>query len=104
MIEVKVSYDTDGRFTAFNVSNHGDSYVCSAVSMLVINTINCIELMTDEPFTCDIENEQSINFMLNKTRGEKAGLLLDAMLHGLKSVKEQYPEQIKLLTAQNAVL
>ena len=86
-----------GQFTAFTVKNHGDSYVCSAVSMLVLNTVNCIEALTEQAFDCDYDNDGGyIRFALTAPRLDGAGILLDAMLFGLKSVQEQYPDEIIL--------
>ena len=53
MILAGVTKDADGKITAFTVQNHGESYVCSAVSMLVLNTVNSIEALTGQQFDCD---------------------------------------------------
>ena len=97
MIKIETTYDSENRLTGFTVDNHGSSYVCSAVSMLVINTINSIETLTNQPFNCFYnEGGGYISFALKGRRSSKAGLLLDAMLLGLKSAKEQYPREVKL--------
>jgi len=97
MILAEVGYNAEGKLTAFTVQNHGDSYVCSAVSMLVINTINSIETLTGQQFDCDVNEEGvSIKFSLTAPRESGAGVLLDAMLLGLRSVCEQYPDEINL--------
>ena len=47
----------------FKLSGHagfaeeGSDIVCSAVSMLVINTINCIEEFTEEKFNYSADND-----------------------------------------------
>jgi len=95
MIQAEGAYDPEGRLTGFTVSNHGDSYVCGAVSMLVINTINSIETLTSQAFNCHYnEGGGYIQFALKGRRSVKAGVLLDAMLLGLKSAQEQYPSEI----------
>ena len=96
MIEAVIT-TTDGQFCAFTVKNHGGSYVCGAVSMLVLNTVNCIEALTNQDFDCDYETQGGyIRFALKGPRGEEAGLLLDAMLFGLRDVQKQYPNEINL--------
>ena len=93
----ETAYDSEGRLTGFTVRNHGSSYVCGAVSMLVLNTVNSIEALTNQPFNCFYnEGGGYIRFALKGRRTSKAGLLLDAMLLGLKSAQQQYPDEINL--------
>ncbi|MCL2360194.1 MAG: ribosomal-processing cysteine protease Prp [Defluviitaleaceae bacterium] len=82
---------------SFTVKNHGDSYVCSAVSMLVLNTVNSIEALTDQAFDCDYNNEGGyISFYLTGPMRSGTAILLDSMILGLTSVQDQYPTEIKL--------
>jgi len=97
MILANMAYDAEGKFAAFTVKSHGDSYVCGGVSMLVLNTVNSIESLTSQPFDCDYdENGGYIKFAVKGHRESGAGLLLDAMLLGLKSVQGQYPSEISI--------
>ncbi|MCL2378830.1 MAG: ribosomal-processing cysteine protease Prp [Defluviitaleaceae bacterium] len=97
MILAEVAHSDDGNITAFTVKNHGNSYVCGAVSMLVLNTINSIEALTSQLFDCDYNADGGyIKFALKGPRDSGAGLLLNAMLLGLKSVREQYPDEINM--------
>ena len=96
MIDAHITID-DGKATAFTVTSHGESYVCGAVSMLVLNTVNSIEALTGQDFDCSYDDDGGyIRFALKGPRNDGAGLLLDAMLLGLKSVQEQYPGEINL--------
>lgn len=95
----------NGLTTGFTVKNHGATHVCSAVSMLVINTINSIASLTSlkdkEDFKCKYnENGGFIEFSLiiKTSRDKGAGLLLDAMVLGLTSVQEQHPNEISIIT------
>ena len=97
MIKLEITRDAQGGLTAFTVRNHGASHVCAAVSLLVLNTVNAVEALTNAKFSCDHAPEGGfIAFALQSARdtapGREAGLLLDAMLLGLTSVKEQYPQ------------
>jgi len=97
MILAEVTKDADDKLSAFKVENHGESYVCSAVSMLVINTINSIEALTGQQFDYDYDtNGGFIKLSLQGPRDSGASILLDAMLLGLRSVHEQYPDEIIL--------
>ncbi|MCL2204514.1 MAG: ribosomal-processing cysteine protease Prp [Defluviitaleaceae bacterium] len=102
MITARLSRDAAKRVIAFDVHHHGDSYVCAAVSMLVINTVNSIEALTDANFSCNHNEEDGgyISFTMESPRdtlpGREAGLLLDAMELGLESVAEQYPSEFTM--------
>jgi uncharacterized protein YsxB (DUF464 family) len=85
----------DGQIAAFTVKNHGDSHVCAAVSMLVINTVNAIEALTPAEFTCDVEDRQSISFSL-KAAAPDARILLEAMYMGLCETAREHPTELEL--------
>ena len=88
-----------GKIIGFTVENHGESFVCAAVSMLVINTVNSIELLTKDKFTCDYnENGGFLTFSLTDpaTRTDGIGILLDAMFLGLTDTKKEHPEEIEI--------
>ena len=101
MITAQLSRNTAGQVVAFEVTNHGNSHVCAAVSMLVLNTVNAIEALTKAQFDCDYAAEGGyITFRLTSGRGEshgrEAGLLLDAMALGLQSTADQYPQELTM--------
>ena len=89
MILIQFQHDKSGKLVAFTVKNHGDSHVCAAVSFLVQNTINSIEALTDEDFDCEYATEGGyLTYATCGVRGDKAGLLLDAMELGLHAAAE----------------
>ncbi|SKB70779.1 hypothetical protein SAMN06296386_10492 [Lachnospiraceae bacterium] len=98
MISVKIYKTEDGKINGFQCLGHagfaesGEDIVCAAVSMLVINTINSLEkFLPDDSFTVTTDEESGlIECVFDKKPSEKAGLLLDSMLLGLKSVEENY--------------
>lgn len=105
MIRVELYYDKEC-LSAFKISghagyaNHGEDIVCSAVSILVINTINAIEALTTETLTLNSvkQSEGIIDCAFPKRKqglaDEKATLLLEAMLLGLRSIEQMYGEYI----------
>jgi len=106
MIDIKITKNNAGQTVGFVVKNHGDSHVCAAVSMLVINTVNSIESLTQKGtsgFKCDYnENGGFIAFSLTDqlNRDAEAGLLLDALVLGLCSVRDQHPDEISIKLAK----
>ena len=80
-------------------AEHGEDIVCAAVSMLVINTINSIELFTNEPIKeRAVDNQQGlidIEFPERKLGkfDSDAELLIKSMINGLETVKEMYGEK-----------
>ena len=84
-----------GRYVGFTSDGHagyanaGHDIVCSAVSALMINTVNSIEAFTDDHFEVD-EDDGHLSFRLKGNAGEKSLLLLDSLALGLRSIGETY--------------
>lgn len=82
----------------------GADIVCAGVSTLVINTINSIEELTDEPLSMNaVDSKKGIidcTFLNRKNNqlDSKATVLLDSMILGLKSIKQMYGEYIVINT------
>ena len=104
MITATVLKDRNGICRGFSVKGHalfdekGKDIVCSAVSILTINTVNSIEQFTDVPFTC--KTDDGIDVTFEKDPDEKAGLLIDSYLLGLKGIGEEYSQYFRLLTKE----
>ena len=96
MIEAILSKDTQGDIRGFSISNHGETRACAAVSMLAINTINSIELFTEDDITYEYDEDGGyLKFALTDyAASESAGVLLKALELGLNHVRELYPEEI----------
>ena len=102
MIRVNVFRNKTGDIYGLRLKGHADfaeegsDIVCSAVSVLTINTINCIELFTSENFECETDEKKGGYLSLNlpDTRQGKANcdvqLLLKAMLNGLNDIEKEY--------------
>lgn len=102
MIRVKIYRNNENDIYGFQLSGHagyaneGSDVVCSAVTILVFNTINCLELYTEETFICDLDEEKggfidySIPDMKSGKKCHDAQLLLKAMVNGLKDIKNEY--------------
>ncbi|MBQ9606028.1 MAG: ribosomal-processing cysteine protease Prp [Lachnospiraceae bacterium] len=108
MIEVLITRDKAMDITGFRVSGHalfaeaGNDIICSAVSMLTINTVNAIEqFLPDEPLVVDIDrNKGFIEARLMDKPTDRSELLLRTFHLGMVSIEEQYGRKyVKVLEA-----
>ena len=103
MISVELFETSGGDVFGFQIEDHGEDFVCSAVSMLVFNTINAIEAFTNEEFFCDYPQDgdgfmkYSVPSIERGCAGAEARVLMAALALGLRSLVEEYPEQIRFV-------
>lgn len=104
MITITVLKGHSGNYIGFHsfghagFADHGEDIVCAAVSMLVINTINSMEVLLNESFDCTEEEENGfIHFRFKNNPSDKAILLMDSMVLGLTQVQQQYGKKYILL-------
>ena len=89
MIRVAVFKDSHGIYKGFKSLGHagygeyGQDIVCSAVSALVLNTVNSIEVKADE-------EKGLIQVYFPSPVGQKTKLLMDALVLGLKMIQKEY--------------
>jgi len=95
VISVKIQYKSN-RIQGFTIKNHGSSDVCAAVSLLTLNTVNCIETFTEESFICDHNPEGGFLKWEREGNSPEVDLLLDTMAFGLNSIKENYDNEIRI--------
>ncbi|MCI1958768.1 MAG: ribosomal-processing cysteine protease Prp [Clostridia bacterium] len=108
MIKVNIYRNSDFVISGFELSGHagcgeeGEDIICSAVSILVINTINSIEKFTKVKFEVDTDEEkggyirfEAPRFNLGETDHD-AELLLEAMLLGLRNIEKEYSQYMKI--------
>ncbi len=116
MIKAEIFRNKDFVIYGFRVTGHagyeedGEDIVCSAVSILVINTINCIEKFTKEKFSCDSDEENVgyIAFYLTDiehgAKNHDVELLLESMLYGLNNIEKGYGKYIKVFDKGGGVV
>lgn len=98
MVKVTVYQDQDDVYYGFHMEGHagfaayGSDIVCSAVSALVINTMNSVEQFTDDKFDGAVHEEKDIvSFNItSKPVSASAGLLLDSLVLGLSAIQSEY--------------
>ena len=94
MIKAQVSIK-DNNYTSFSCTGHagygykGNDVVCAAVSTLVINTANSIEKLTNNSFKA-YNDGNLIRYEFKSLPDEKATLLMDSLLLGLKEIQKEY--------------
>ena len=96
MISVTL-YEKEGNLKGFQVQDHagyakkGKDIICSAVSALVITTVNSLEKFTeDEKIIFVTEDKAVIIVKFKDIPGHDAKLLMDSMVLGLKEISEEY--------------
>ncbi|MBR4582026.1 MAG: ribosomal-processing cysteine protease Prp [Lachnospiraceae bacterium] len=67
----------------------GSDIVCSAASILLINTANSVEKFTDS-FAGSDADEGILTLVLKDHPGEDAKLLIDSLILGLESIQKEY--------------
>ena len=87
----------DGRYKGFECKGHADfadegmDIVCSAVSALTINAVNSIEKLTGAVISVtEAEEGGYLKADLDETSDEKAQLLMESLLLGIRSIEESY--------------
>jgi hypothetical protein len=101
MTTITICKDKDGSYKGFYCMGHADyaepgepDVVCAAVSALTIGTINSLEELTDEKITVTKNEEEAfLRCDIESTLKENSVLLMDAMVHVLEGITEEYGEE-----------
>jgi hypothetical protein len=87
----------DGEYRGFECNGHsgfaeeGEDIVCSAISILTINTINSIDhFLEDEISVTTDESKGMMQCYFMGKPSKEATLLIDSMKLGLESIAAQY--------------
>ncbi|MBE5939867.1 MAG: ribosomal-processing cysteine protease Prp [Lachnospiraceae bacterium] len=103
MITFTVFKDSDNIYRAFSSTGHakfakfGKDIVCSAVSVLVINTINSIEQFTDDKFDANVEDGLVTFSFKDRVISHESTLLMDSLVLGINGIVSDYPKHIQIL-------
>ncbi len=103
MTTITFYLDEHERITGFEAKDHagfkraGKDIVCSAISVLTINTINSFDelLHADVKLDSD-ENKGYMEFRVTDYDNEKAQLLFQSLKLGLEGLQESYPKYLSL--------
>ena len=105
MTTVIVIKNSNEQYTGFICNGHADyakskfffkkpDILCSAISTLVINTINSLETLTNEGNNMTLESDEITGYINCQFKepivNEKSIVLLDAMILGLTELSKEY--------------
>ena len=97
MIKITKYINEEDKIIGFNCSGHanyatkGQDIICSAVSVLVINTINSIDEFTGDTFNYDEDEDTGIiDFIIDSNLSNESELLLQSLFLGFKSIQDSY--------------
>ena len=89
------------RFTCNGHAEYDDSgydIVCASISILVINTINAIEVFTSVAYVCEADEDTGeIDFQFTEEISPDAILLIESMILGLKEIQNDYGKKFLIL-------
>ena len=82
-------------------ANAGEDIVCASISILVINTINALEQLTEHGFQVEADDKKGvITCSFPGEPSHDATLLLQAMELGLTEISKQYSNFCRLRTKE----
>ena len=106
MVKITFYQTADGVPVGFDAwdhaeyADHGKDIVCAAVSAMVINTVNSLEELTEDPVHLEQEEENGrISLRVQEKHSEKADVLLRSLALGLSNLEaaESYQDFIDLI-------
>ncbi|AMJ40013.1 MULTISPECIES: ribosomal-processing cysteine protease Prp [Anaerotignum] len=102
-----IIYRKDGKICGVELTGHaeyaksGRDIVCSAVSVLTLNTINAIEQFTEIPFRCEADEKNGgflkVLFPLEGMADHDTQLLLQTLEMGLSAIETEYKRYFTLI-------
>ena len=107
MTNILIFKTRNGTYKGFSCIGHagygdsGEDIVCAAISVLVINTINSMEVLAGEVFSLLTDGDEGlIDCRFEGSINDKSKLLIDAMVLGLESIEKQYGNNYLKLTIE----
>lgn len=95
MIEI-ILYERRGKKIGFLSSGHaeydevGEDVVCAAISVLSINCANSIEMLTEDKFEVDYDDDGLLKLLISNQPSKEATLLLASYELGVNAIREEY--------------
>lgn len=100
MIKVIILKDSQGDYTGFQIAGHagyadsGKDIICAAVSMLSLNIINSVEVLTDDKFKAEQDDAHGIlKFKFTGPVSKESKVLFDSLVLGLTEIENTYGGQ-----------
>ena len=98
MISVRFEYDSQKEIIGYELKGHagyddiGYDIVCSAVSILAINTCNSIESFTEDKFTVETDESGYLKLIVEDPC-QDSKLLLKSFRLGIEGIEAQYGKE-----------
>ena len=98
MIRILISKHNNeySRLEAFGhaeYDDYGKDIVCSAVSVLIINTANSLEQFTNDLILAETYEDGTTEILLHEHPSKEAVLLMDSLILGLEGIQNQYSKK-----------
>ena len=95
MIEISITrhnneYSQIKAFGHAEYEDYGKDIVCSAVSVLIINTANSLEKFTEDLILAQTYEDGTTEILLKEHPSKEATLLIDSLVLGLEGIRNQY--------------
>ena len=95
MIQILISkhngeYSKLEAFGHAEYDDYGKDIVCSAVSVLIINTANSLETFTEDLILAETHDDGTTEILLKENPSKEAVLLMDSLVLGLNGIQNQY--------------
>lgn len=107
MIRVVFYRDQDRRYLGFKAGGHagyaeaGSDIVCAAVSALVTNAVNSIELLTANTLRVRTEEKSGrMTVKLGEAATPETQLLLQSLQIGLESIEKEHRKHIQVVSKE----
>ena len=91
----------DGFYKEFTCFGHAEfaknneaDILCASISVLVINTINCLEELAKEDISVSTNEETGfIRCIIHGELKQESVFLLDSLVYGLRNISKEYGEK-----------
>ncbi|MCR5584326.1 MAG: ribosomal-processing cysteine protease Prp [Lachnospiraceae bacterium] len=96
MIKVTSIHNEKDEVCGFRVEGHagyakkGQDIICSAVSVLATNTVNSVEALTNDKFSCKQAEDGFLELILVEDVSKESKLLLDSFFLGIEAIVQEY--------------
>ena len=99
MTHLKFYRDNNDKLTGFECKGHagyaeaGEDIVCAAISILTINFVNSVELLTDSfPEVVEDADKGYLKVTIKEYDKADVQLLFNSLSLGLDNIREEYPK------------
>ena len=107
MTKVRFYKNDKGEFLGFQTADHagyaeyGKDIVCAGISALVINTINSIELLTEDDMVVESDEDRGIiRTKLTGRRSKEGQLLMQSLYLGLTELSKEHDSYLRVSTKE----